>query len=65
MKTQGSNRNQGQSQPQQALDQQVFNIEQHGSSQQGQQMPEAVPNNAPHKQYEGKNYNQGKKCNKK
>jgi hypothetical protein len=61
---QRGNRSQGQLQPQQATDQQVFNIEQQGNSQQRQQMPEAEPNKAPQKQYEGKKYNQRKSWNK-
>jgi uncharacterized short protein YbdD (DUF466 family) len=62
--TQRGNRSQGQSQPHQPSDQQVFNIEQQGNSQQGQYMPVATPSKAPQKQYEGKKYNQKKNWNK-
>jgi len=39
---------------------QVFNIEQQGSSWQGQQAPKASPNNTPQKQAEGKGNGQGR-----
>ena len=46
------------------LSKRLFNIEQQGSSQQRQQMPEAEQNKASQKQYEGKKYNQKKSWNK-
>jgi hypothetical protein len=61
---QWGNKNQGQSQPQQVPDQQVFNMEHQGNNQQGQQMMEAAPNKATQKQYDDKKYIQRKNKNK-